>query len=83
MTLEDMRARAGMVLGLSWELKALIPADADGRIGAACLRLIAEAQDVALDLEAPPYADVQVEDEDTWEIILGALRTDNEKEDEE
>ena len=77
MTLEDVRERAGIILGLSWELKALIPADADSRVNSACLRLIAEAQDAALDLEAPPFADIQVEDEDIREI-LEALRANKE-----
>lgn len=81
MTLEDVRERAGIILGLSWELKALVPADADGRVRAACLRLIAEAQDAALDLGAPPFADIQVEDEDV-RGILEALIVES-KEDEE
>lgn len=82
MTLEDMRARAGIIMGLSRELMALKLTDADSRVRSACPRLVAMATDAALDLEAPPYADIPVADEDTWEIILGALRTDNEKEDE-
>lgn len=80
MTLEDMRERAGIILGLSWELMAMRLTDADSRVRSACVRLTAKAQDAALELEAPPFADIQVEDEDLREI-LGALRT--EKEDEE
>lgn len=82
MTLEGMRERAGIILGLSWELMAMRLTDADSRVRSACVRLTAEAQDAALELGAPPFADIQVEDEDIREI-LEALRTSNEKEDKE
>ena len=78
----SMKARAGIILALSRELQALMPMDADSRMTGAWLRLIARAQDLALDLESPSWSGIELDIEDVLEI-MGVWGIENEKEDEE
>lgn len=69
MMCNSLEERAGIILALSRELKALMPADADSRMSEAWLRLIVRAQDLALDLESPEWARIEVDSEDAREIM--------------
>lgn len=77
----SLKARAGIILALSRELKAVMPMDADSRMTGAWLRLIARAQDLALDLESPSWGCIEMDIEDVLEI-MDVWGIENKKEDE-